>query len=161
MHDRIPGLLKDGAIEAGRATSGPDGYFFIRVALPAGMPYIVQAQGGNAEWLDTLPRRSNRIDLNQVRTACRTKFEDGSVPSPHDVSTDASSEDNTSSTPTRLVLYAITGAAAAAELGTFRKLTPVNFDPSTAWMSAGPHLTSSNRPAQTFAHSVRTQAQAR
>jgi hypothetical protein len=58
-------LLKESAIEAGRGTAGPDGSFSIEVAPPAGMPYIVHAQGGNAEWIDTLPRRSNRVDLNE------------------------------------------------------------------------------------------------
>jgi len=57
-------LLKDGAIEAGRATTAADGSFSIRVAPPAGMPYIVHARGANAEWVDSLPRRSNRVDLN-------------------------------------------------------------------------------------------------
>lgn len=57
-------LLKESAIEAGRATAAPDGSFSVRVAPPAGMPYIIHARGGNAEWVDTLPRRSNRIDLN-------------------------------------------------------------------------------------------------
>jgi hypothetical protein len=57
-------LLKEGAIEAGHATTGPDGTFSIRVAPPAGMPYIVHARGANGEWVDTLPRRSNRVELN-------------------------------------------------------------------------------------------------
>jgi hypothetical protein len=57
-------LLKESAVEAGRATAAADGSFSIRVAPPAGMPYIVHAQGGNALWIGTLPRRSNRMDLN-------------------------------------------------------------------------------------------------
>jgi hypothetical protein len=57
-------LLKESAVEAGRATTAPDGAFSARVAPPAGMPYIIHAQGANAEWVDTLPRRSNRVDLN-------------------------------------------------------------------------------------------------
>jgi hypothetical protein len=58
------GFLKANSVEAGRATAGADGAFSVTTAPPVGIPYIVHASAGNAQWVDTVGRGSNRLDLN-------------------------------------------------------------------------------------------------
>lgn len=57
-------LLKESAIELRRATTGPDGAYSITTLPPAGIPYIVHAKSADAEWLDKVAGRGNRLDLN-------------------------------------------------------------------------------------------------
>jgi hypothetical protein len=57
-------LLKDNSIEASTATVSADGAFSVSTIPPAGISYIIHARASDAEWLDKLPPRANRLELD-------------------------------------------------------------------------------------------------
>ena len=57
-------LLKETAAEANKGPVGSDGAFSLRVAPPAGIPYIVHATSADGDWVAELAGRSGKIDLN-------------------------------------------------------------------------------------------------